>query len=200
MQNQIRSGFNELIKQQQREEAKKDLNKEMLPNKIKAENTLKMAGGERLSESEAKRNIMEFGLERKVLPWQAVRTRNAVNIINNKQDKLKSLKKHGLGPQMIRYNSLETRLDKLTIEKELRELKKKGEDNISNDIKSRIASSRIDVKEQDSVNVRVLRKSGVSASLIRRTNRSSMMKTKSDIIMEDDQEDDNHWNDLKKND
>ena len=197
LESQFKTGFKDLFKKQADEE-KNMVENIMLPSKIKERNTLLMAGGEPLSSRDAEKNLAQFGLEKKIHPWQAVRTRNAVVAINRKQDKSKSLRKHGLGPQRIRFNSAETRLDKTTIERDLRELKALGEGAIAPTLKSRIATSRVSGADEEKMNIKILRKDSRKPSNLRRS-RMARAKTTSDII-EDKEEGGDEWDDIKRKD
>ena len=197
LESQFKTGFSDLFKKQENEE-KNLVENIMLPSKIKERNTLLMAGGEPLSSRDAEKNLALFGLEKKIQPWQAVRTRNAVVAINRKQDKSKSLRKHGLGPLKIRFNSMEARLDKQTIEKDLKELKALGEGAITSDVKSRIATSRPSTHDEEKMNIKIYRKDSLRPRNLR-LSRMARAKTTSDII--EDKEDsagEDNWDDIKK--
>lgn len=169
-------------------------------SKIKERNTLLMAGGETLSAKDAEKNLALFDLEKKIQPWQAVRTRNAVVAINRKQDKSKSLKKHSLGPIKIRFNSLEARLDKTTIEKDLKELKALGEGGIASDLKSRIATTKVSGNDEEKLNIKIYRKDSLQPRNLR-LSRMARNKTTSDIIEErEDSVSDDRWDDIRKKD
>lgn len=197
LESQFKTGFKDLFKKQENEE-KNLVENIMLPSKIKERNTLLMAGGEPLSSRDAEKNLALFGLEKKIQPWQAVRTRNAVVAINRKQDKSKSLKKHGLGPQRIRFNSAETRLDKTTIERDLKELKALGEGGIAPGLKSRIATSRVSGHDEEKMNIKIYRKDSLKPRNLR-LSRMARAKTTSDII-EDKDDGADEWDDIKRKD
>ena len=196
LESQFKTGFSDLFKKQETEE-KTLVENIMLPSKIKERNTLLMAGGEPLSSKDAEKNLALFNLEKKIQPWQAVRTRNAVVAINRKQDKSKSLKKHSLGPIKSRFNSLETRLDKATIEKDLKELKALGEGAIANDVKSRIATSKVSGPDEEKLNIKIYRKDSLRPRNLR-LSRMARAKTTSDIIEDKEDAADDNWDDIRK--
>lgn len=195
---QFKTGFADLFKKEEKKvkEEKKIVEKIMLPSQVKEQNKLLMGGGEALSVKDAEKNIAEFGLEKKILPWAAVRTRNAVVAINKKLDKSKNLKEGGITPLLIRFNSLDIRLDKHKIECDLKELKDKGE-GISNEVKNKIASSKIAANEEEKMNIKIYRKDNLRPKNLVK-DKKPIVKTTSDII-EDQGSDDDEWDDIRRN-
>lgn len=197
LEDQFKSGFNDLFNKQKETPSKKELDHELMPTKMKIENRLLMTGGEKVSAEDAEKHLAEFGLEKKILPWQAVRTRNAVLQINVRQDKSKNLRKRGLKRTVVRFNSLEARLDRQTIERDLKELKAKGE-VISQEVKNKMALSVANNRDAERMNIRIVRKDTERpATQILRKGKRRTVKTTSDIIEDKEINSDELWSDIR---